>query len=363
MTARLHLPMLAPTRPVVTGGAGLVDGYGRVHRHLRVSVTDRCNLRCTYCMPESVVFRPQSELLSFEEIAEVVRVAVGLGVTQVRLTGGEPLVRRGLPELVRQLAAIDGLADLSLTTNGVLLEEFAEPLKRAGLHRLNVSLDTLSPDHFKQLARRGGLERVLAGLSAAKRAGFAGVKLNTVALRSYLEGGLIPLAEFARAEGFELRFIEVMPIGADDAAGDEFVGGAELIERLGAISPLEPVTATGSAPAKRYRYADGLGTVGVIASVSAPFCATCDRLRLTADGQFRNCLFGHDEFDRARRPARGCRGPGRSDCRGADRVRGGQGAGARDRGGDLPEAGADDARDRGLASAGPPALGREGVPG
>ncbi len=298
MTARLQLPMLAPTRPHVAGGYGLIDGYGRAHRHLRVSVTDRCNLRCTYCMPESVVFRPQSELLSFEEIAEVVRVAVGLGVTQVRLTGGEPLVRRGLPELVRQLAGIPGLADLSLTTNGVLLGEFALPLKQAGLHRLNVSLDTLSPEHFRQLARRGGLDRVLAGLSAAKRAGFTGVKLNTVALRSYLETGLVPLAEFARDEGFELRFIEVMPIGADDTAGGEFVSGAELLSRLGVISPLSPVEAPGSsAPAKRYRYADGLGTVGVIASVSAPFCGTCDRLRLTADGQFRNCLFSHDEFD------------------------------------------------------------------
>ena len=179
------------------------------------------------------------------------------------------------------------------------------------------------------------------------------MKLNTVALRSYLETGLIPLAEFARAEGFELRFIEVMPIGADDTAGDEFVSGAELLERLSAISPLaEPVDATGSsAPAKRYRYADGLGTVGVIASVSAPFCGTCDRLRLTADGQFRNCLFGHDEFD-----VRGVLRSGAVANRAGaiagvlTRVRGGEGAGARDYGGELPEAGADDARDRRLAA-------------
>ena len=283
--------------PLPTGH--LQDRFGRVHTNLRVSVTDRCNLRCTYCMPEEVVFRDRSELLTFEEITHFVRVAAGLGVNKVRLTGGEPLVRRGLDRLVRMLVAVPGLTELALTTNGVLLAEQAAALHAAGLRRLNVSLDTLDPGRFRELARRDGLDRVLAGLDEATRVGFARIKVNAVALRGVTELDAVPLARFCRDRGYELRFIESMPIGADPWDRSKALLADELLELLGrGVAPLVPVAgADPSAPATEYEYADGGARVGVIASVSRPFCASCNRLRLTAEGAVRNCLFALDEAD------------------------------------------------------------------
>jgi cyclic pyranopterin phosphate synthase len=278
--------------------AFLEDRFGRRHTNLRVSVTDRCNLRCTYCMPEEVEFRDRAELLTFEEIAAFVRVAAGLGVDKVRLTGGEPLVRKDLHKLVRMLVDIPGIADLGLTTNGVLLAEQARDLFRAGLRRVNVSLDTLDPGRFRELARRDALGRVLAGLDAADDAGFR-VKVNAVALRGVTDIDAVPLARFCRGRGYELRFIEAMPIGADPWDRSAVFPADELLELLGrGVSPLVPVADQDPhAPATEYEYADGGGRVGVIASVTRPFCNACNRLRLTADGKVRNCLFALDEFD------------------------------------------------------------------
>jgi cyclic pyranopterin phosphate synthase len=276
----------------------LQDSFGRVHNNLRISVTDRCNLRCTYCMPEDVQFRDRSELLSFEEIAAFVRVAATLGIDKVRLTGGEPLMRRDLHKLVRMIVGIPGIKDVGLTTNGILLEDHAQPLFDAGLRRLNVSLDTLDPERFRALARRDGVERVVAGLAAAKRAGFAPIKVNAVAIRGFAEHDVVPLARYCRENGFELRFIEYMPIGAEAWERDKVFFASEilaLIERE--VGPLAPAAHDPSAPAADYVYSDGGGTVGVIASVSRPFCRRCNRIRLTADGKLRNCLFALDETD------------------------------------------------------------------
>jgi GTP 3',8-cyclase len=276
----------------------LTDTFGRVHNNLRVSVTDRCNLRCTYCMPEEVTFLDRSELLTFEEITAFVRVAAPLGIDKVRLTGGEPLVRKNLHELVRLLMKIPGIADLSLTTNGILLAEQAAALFDAGLRRLNVSLDTLDPARFRQLTRRDGLDRVLAGLAAAKRVGFGPIKVNAVAVRGCAEHDVVPLARYARENGFELRFIEYMPIGAGPWEREQVVFAYEILERIDRdIGPLDSAPHDPSAPAQDYTYRDGGGTVGVIASVSRPFCRSCNRVRLTADGKLRNCLFALDETD------------------------------------------------------------------
>ena len=278
--------------------AMLIDRYGRPHTNLRVSVTDRCNLRCTYCMPEEVVFRDRAELLTFEEIAAFVRVAAGLGVDKVRLTGGEPLLRKDVYKLVRMLVAVPGVSDIGLTTNGILLADQAGDLYRAGLRRVNVSLDTLDPGRFRQLARRDGLGRVLAGLDAADAAGLR-VKVNAVALRGVTDADAVPLARFCRGRGYDLRFIEAMPIGADPWDRAAVFPADELLGLLGrAVSPLAPAADQDPhAPAAEYEYADGGGRVGVIASVTRPFCNACNRLRLTADGKVRNCLFALDEFD------------------------------------------------------------------
>jgi GTP 3',8-cyclase len=277
----------------------LVDTYGRAHDNLRISVTDRCNLRCTYCMPEDVTFLPKDELLTFEEMAHFVRVAAGLGVQKIRLTGGEPLLRRDLHKLVALLVPIPGIVDIGLTTNGLLLKAQARPLFEAGLRRLNVSLDTLDPGRFRALARRDGLEQVIEGLLAAKAVGFRSIKLNAVSIRGSTEEDVVPLARFAREHGFELRFIEYMPIGADPWERDKVLPAAELIERLEQeFGPLAPVKDQDPrAPATEFLYADGGGRVGIIASVSRPFCLRCNRIRLTADGKLRNCLFALDEED------------------------------------------------------------------
>jgi cyclic pyranopterin phosphate synthase len=280
----------------------LVDRFGRRHTDLRVSVTDRCNLRCSYCMPEEVIFRPREELLTYEEIARVVGVVAKLGIRTIRLTGGEPLVRRDVTALVRQLVATPGIEEVALTTNGLLLAEQADGLRAAGLTRLNVSLDTLREDLFETIARRQGLDRVRAGLAAARRAGFAAaaIRINAVSIRGLTEQEIVPLAEFCRREGFHLRFIEFMPLDADEGwQRPQVLSGAEVRRILETFfGPLVPVAgADPGQPAVDYAWADGNGRVGFIDPVTQPFCGRCDRLRLTADGQVRNCLFSTVEWD------------------------------------------------------------------
>ena len=281
--------------------APLLDSFGRVHDSLRISVTDRCNIRCFYCMPETgAQFVDRGEILSFEEIERFVRIAVPLGVTKLRVTGGEPLVRRDLPLLIRRLAAIPGIRDLALTTNGVLLPEFAVPLYEAGLRRLNVHIDTLDRARFLEITRRDDLDKVLAGLALARQAGFTRIKLNAVAVKNLVEPDIVPLARYARENGFEVRYIEFMPLDAQGLWDRSKVLLADDIIALLSreISPLIPVPDPDPrAPAAEYAFADGIGQVGVIASVSRPFCLNCNRIRLTADGKLRYCLFAIEEDD------------------------------------------------------------------
>ncbi|MEI6505129.1 MAG: GTP 3',8-cyclase MoaA [Planctomycetota bacterium] len=278
----------------------LVDGFGRIHTDLRISVTDRCNLRCTYCMPLEVTFKPREELLTYEEITRVARVAAGLGIRTIRLTGGEPLLRRDLAQLVRQLVAVPGITEVALTTNGLLLADQAASLRQAGLTRLNVSLDSLREDVFERIARRSGVDRVLAGLAVARREGFDDIRINAVSIKGLTEGEIVPLARFCRAEGFHLRFIEFMPLDAEHAwEKSQVLSGADVRALLEVqVGPLVAVTAADAGqPAVDYRWGDGTGRVGFIDPVSHPFCDRCDRLRLTADGQLRNCLFSTVEWD------------------------------------------------------------------
>ena len=304
----------------ITDPSPLVDRLGRVHRSLRVSVTDRCNIRCFYCMPnESVRFKPRHDILSFEEIARFVGVVAQMGVRRLRLTGGEPLVRADLPRLVAQLAQLPDVEDLALTTNGILLAEQAAALRRAGLRRVNVSLDTLSEKKFQQISRRPGLDRVLAGIAAAQEAGFESVRLNAIAIRSLTDAEIVPLARFARERGLELRFIEYMPLDAEQHwQASDVLDGATIRRTLEAeFGPLLPVAPPHpSQPATDFVYADGGGRIGLIQPISQPFCGDCDRLRLTAEGQVRNCLFSTKEWD-ARKLLRG----GGSDDEIADLVR------------------------------------------
>jgi len=279
----------------------LIDGFGRVHDNLRLSVTDRCNIRCFYCMPETgVEFVERGEILDFEEIERFARIGAGLGLTKLRVTGGEPLVRRDLPLLIERLARIPGIRDLALTTNGVLLEALAQPLYEAGLRRLNVHLDTLDRDRFRAITRRDCLDRVFAGLDAAARLGYAAIKLNVVAVKNLIEPDIVPLARFGRERGFEVRYIEFMPLDAQNLWDRSKVLLAdEMIAMLSReVAPLVPVPDPDPrAPATAYRFADGIGRVGFIASVSRPFCGNCNRLRLTADGKLRYCLFALEEDD------------------------------------------------------------------
>jgi len=275
----------------------LTDTFGRVHRDLRISVTDRCNFRCVYCMPEEgMVWQPRAELLTFEEIDRVARVFVErYGVDSIRLTGGEPTVRAHLPVLVGKLAALG--VDVALTTNGATLGLVAHDLAEAGLRRINVSCDSLRPDRFEALTRRNALAQVLDGIDAAVDAGLSPVKINVVVMRGVNDDEAVDFATFGRERGVVVRFIEFMPL---DASGEwtveTVVPGDEIVAAIDAVYPLEPVTRD-SAPAERYRYRDGRGEIGVVASVTHAFCATCDRVRLTADGQVRNCLFAVEEFD------------------------------------------------------------------
>lgn len=279
----------------------LIDSFGRRHDSLRISVTDRCNIRCFYCMPnENIAFLPKSDLLTFEEITRFVELATELGIRKFRLTGGEPLVRRELHQLVRMLRALPGVEDLALTTNAVLLEEQAAQLFEAGLMRLNVSLDSLRPEIFEQITRRKGLDRVLAGLRKAAEVGFRNIRINAVSIAGLTEADVIPLAEFCRASGHTLRFIEYMPLDAEQAWSQKLVlSGARIKEMLEqTFGPLAPAERTDpSQPAVDYAFADGRGEVGFINPVSEPFCGACNRLRITAEGQLRNCLFSTEEFD------------------------------------------------------------------
>jgi len=276
----------------------LIDGFGRRVRKLRISVTDRCNFRCAYCMPEDVVFRDRAELLTFEEIERVTRVAVGLGIEKVRLTGGEPLVRRDVERLVARLVAIPGLRAVSMTTNGYLLPGKAAALKRAGLAGINISLDTLDEDRFVLLTRRDGLRQVLAGIRAALDAGLAPVKVNMVVMRGYNDDEVETFAALAREGPLVVRFIEFMPLDNGGVWNQDLVVPArEIAARAARVAPLVPVDHDPSEPARRYRFADGQGEIGIIASVTEPFCRYCDRIRLTAEGQLRHCLFALEEYD------------------------------------------------------------------
>ena len=276
----------------------LIDRFGRRHNNLRISVTDRCNLRCTYCMPEDVTFQPQSHLLTFEEITRFAQVASQLGVDKLRLTGGEPLMRRELPKLVAMLTALPGIRDIGLTTNGVLLPEHAQSLYDGGLRRINISLDTLDREQFVAVARRDELDRVLTGIEAAERAGFERIKINAVAAKGITN--VVGLATFCRERDFELRFIEFMPLEADHIWSRQGVLSAdEILQQLAdAGMPAAPIQKSDpSAPADEYRYLDGRGRLGIIASVTKPFCGDCNRIRITAEGKLRNCLFSLDELD------------------------------------------------------------------
>ena len=279
----------------------LIDNFGRIHDSLRISVTDRCNIRCFYCMPEDAGdFAGRQEILTFEEIERFVRVAVTLGVNKLRLTGGEPLLRRDLPKLIARLAAIPGIQDLALTTNAVVLELHAQALYDAGLRRLNIHLDTLDRERFKRITRRDDLPKVLAGIDAAVRAGFNKIKLNIVAVKGLIEPDVIPMAQYCRERGFEPRFIEFMPLDAQSLWDRSKVLLADDIIALLSreISPLIEVPDRDlRAPATDFAYGDGGGRVGFVASVSKPFCLNCNRIRLTADGKIRYCLFAIEETD------------------------------------------------------------------
>ena len=281
----------------------LTDSYGRVHRDLRVSLTDRCNLRCTYCMPaEGVPWTPTPELLTTDELLRIVDVAVSAGITEVRLTGGEPLLRPDIVDVVRGIAAMtshDGEpVEVSMTTNALRLPRLAGPLRDAGLTRVNISLDTLRPDRFLQMARRDRFADTLTGIQAADDAGFHPLKLNTVLLRGVNDDEAVDLLRWAVERGYELRFIEQMPLdGGHIWQRSEMITGAEILGMLREEFELAELPGRGAAPAERFLVDGGPATVGVIASVTMPFCGACDRLRLTSDGQLRSCLFARGETD------------------------------------------------------------------
>jgi len=280
------------------GAAPLVDPYGRTVRDLRISVTDRCNLRCRYCMPaEGMDWLPRTDLLTYEEIERVARVSVErFGFDGIRITGGEPTIRAHLPVLVEKLAALG--TDLSLTTNGATLRSLAGDLRAAGLRRINISLDSLRPETFFAITRRSALEQVIDGIDAAVEAGLSPVKVNCVLIRGVNDDEIVDFATFGRERGVTMRFIEFMPLDADDGwSSRSVVPAAEVLAAIAAVHPLEPVDGRGSAPAERFRYLDGRGEVGIIASVTESFCGSCDRVRLTAEGMFRNCLFAVQETD------------------------------------------------------------------
>lgn len=280
----------------------LVDSYGRRIKSMRISITDKCQFRCTYCMPaEGLPWLKKAEILSYEEITRIARVAVNIGIEQIRLTGGEPLVRRDVPELVRQLRQLEGLRSLSLTTNGVLLKGLAGPLAESGLSRINVSLDSLLREKFAKLTRRDQLHRVLEGLEELEKyPSIHPIKVNAVAMRDFSEEEVLDFVALARRKAYVVRWIEFMPLDADQIwRKEDILTGAEIKAIVeAAYGPLVPIT-TGdpSETARRYTFSDGVGEIGFINPVSEPFCASCDRIRLTADGQLRTCLFATEETD------------------------------------------------------------------
>jgi GTP 3',8-cyclase len=279
----------------------LTDSFGRRHDNLRISVTDRCNIRCFYCMPETdVKFEAREKLLSFEEMERFVAIAAKLGVRKLRVTGGEPLLRKDLSTLIRKLAAIEGIEDLALTTNGVLLAQQAAELYDAGLRRINIHLDTLDRERFRKITRRDDLGRVMDGIETCRKLGYGPIKINVVAVKNLIEPDIVPMARFGREHGVEIRYIEFMPLDAQGIwdrgrvlLADDMIA---MLERE--IGPLEAIADRDPrAPATEYRFADGIGSVGFIASVSRPFCLNCNRLRITADGHLRYCLFAVEETD------------------------------------------------------------------
>lgn len=279
----------------------LVDRFGRTARNLRISVTDRCNFRCRYCMPEEgMIWLKKSELLTFEELARLVTLFAELGITKLRLTGGEPLMRKELHVLVEKLSHINGIQDLALTTNGFFLADQAYALYKAGLRRINISLDSLDPETFNDMTRRKYFDRVWAGIEAVERLGIRPIKLNVVLIRGVNDDQIVAFAEMTRTRPFVVRFIEFMPIGADDGWSiDKVIPTKEVIRRIerGIGKKLVPLEYHGTQPADRYVFEDGLGEVGFISSVSEPFCDHCDRIRITSDGKLRTCLFSLVETD------------------------------------------------------------------
>lgn len=285
--------------PTVT--TALKDSFGRTINNVRISVTDRCNFRCRYCMPEEgMQWMARSELLSFEELTRLTRVFAGLGVKHIRLTGGEPLMRKDLPVLVRQLSGVPGIQDIALTTNGYFLAEQAADLVKAGLHRINISLDSLDPVKFTEMTRRDNFHRVWEGIEAIDRLGIRPIKLNVVLIRGVNENEIPKFAELARTRSFVIRFIEFMPIGSDDGwTPEQVVTGKEIVARMEKTvgKRLMPVELRGAQPADRFVFEDGIGEIGLISSVSEPFCNHCNRVRITSDGKLRTCLFSLGETD------------------------------------------------------------------
>jgi len=294
-------PELKDNETLPTSGL-LIDSYGRRIKSMRISITDKCNFRCSYCMPaEGLPWLKKAEILSYEEIERIAHVAVNLGIEQIRLTGGEPLVRRDVPELVRQLRPIDGLRSLSITTNGILLKQQARALAEAGLNRINVSVDSLVREKFAKLTRRDQLERVLEGLEEVEKyPSIHPVKVNAVAIRDYSEEEALDFVRLARRKAYVMRWIEFMPLDADQIwRKEDILTGAELKAIIETeYGPLVPITSGDpSETARRYTFSDGIGEIGFINPVSEPFCSSCDRIRLTADGQLRTCLFATEETD------------------------------------------------------------------
>lgn len=289
------------TPPGMPVAGPLVDQFGRTVRKLRVSLTDRCNFRCLYCMPEGdIPWIPGDEVLTSDEIERVVRICAGMGVDKIRLTGGEPLLRPGVEEIVARLSRIPGIRAVTMTTNAFLLPQKAAALKAAGLRGVNISLDSLDRDRFRQLTRRDELDRVLAGITAAAAAGLEPIKINAVIMRGINDGEIETFLRWAREQPVSLtvRFIEFMPLdGSDVWTRDLVYTAAEILEAARRIAPVEPLHNDPADPARLFRFSDGKGTFGIIASVSQPFCASCDRIRLTADGKIRNCLFAVEEYD------------------------------------------------------------------
>ncbi len=279
---------------------GLIDTYGRIANNIRISVTDRCNFRCTYCMPEEgMQWLRKDALLTFEEIARVATIIVSLGVNKIRLTGGEPLMRKDLHILVRMLKSVNGIRDIALTTNGYFLKEQAAALVEAGLNRINVSLDSLDPRVFAELARRDYFAKTWEGIEEADRLGLSPIKLNVVLMRGINDGEILRFADLARSRSFVIRFIEFMPIGKDDGwSPEKVVPTREVLEIIKASHPLRPLPLRdGKSAADRFVFDDGKGEIGFISSVSQPFCADCNRVRITSEGKFRTCLFSHVETD------------------------------------------------------------------